>query len=251
MKPWPTSPLGIVLLITTGVCAAELPRTALADSVATAAPSQCEFHRSSDRWTGSCGAVFEEMPVFMVAPAKAITTGNWRLGPPPRAVWAGVLKHEGAPDYPVEIEVYAGGGGVLRSEFGWFAISGFSAGDSRVHFKLDTSREIAPGPLDLAILKRADEILRSVKVWNREDDRKCAEGASRFSIYCATERATIEITGGFHHRRPALQVVRQIVDERSKGRNYDHRLMDYNNDPSTTLTDVHSLFAEAERRVPK
>ena len=251
MKPWPTPPLGILLLIATAVCAAEPPGIVFADSAAIAAPSQCAFHRSINSWTGSCGAVFDEMPVFVVTRAKAVTTGNWRQGPRPKAVWAGVLKGEGEPDYPIEIEVYDGGGGVLRSEFGWFAISGFSSGESGIHFKLETSREVAPGPLDLAILKRANEILRSVNLWNREDDRKCAAGAARFSIYCATEQATIEITGGFHHRRPALQLVRQIVDERSKGRNYDHRLMDYNNDPSTTLADVHSLFAEAERRVPK
>jgi hypothetical protein len=59
------------------------------------------------------------------------------------------------------------------------------------------------------------------------------------------------VTGGFHHRRPALELVRQIVDERSEGRNYHHRLMDYNNDPSTRLEDVQSLFAEALARMKK
>ena len=48
-----------------------------------------------------------------------------------------------------------------------------------------------------------------------------------------------------------MELVRQIVDERTTGRNYDHRLMDYNNDPSTTLADVHSLFAEAMSRIPR
>jgi hypothetical protein len=190
------------------------------------------------------------MPVIAAAPAKAITTEIWRPGMRPNTVWAGVLRNEGDPDYPVEIEIYTGGGGVFRSEFGWFSISGFSSDDSGIHFQMDTSREIAPGSLDSAILKRADALLNSASVWNRADDRKCAPGAVTWSIYCATEQATIEITGGFHHRRPALQLVRQIVDKRSKGRNYEHRLMDYNNDPSTTLADVHSLFAEALHRIP-
>lgn len=118
-------------------------------------------------------------------------------------------------------------------------------------FKLDTSHEVAPGPFDREILKRADAILSSAQVWNRADDRKCPATATTWSIYCAAERATIEITGGFHHRRPALELVREIVDERTKGRNYQHRLMDYNNDPSTTLAEVHSLFVEALGRIPE
>jgi hypothetical protein len=63
------------------------------------------------------------------------------------------------------------------------------------------------------------------------------------------EKATIDVTGAFHHRRPALQVVRAIVDERTVNRPYQHRLMDYNNDPTTRLEDVRSLFAEAIRRI--
>ena len=63
------------------------------------------------------------------------------------------------------------------------------------------------------------------------------------------EKAEIEVTGGFHHRRPAGELVREIVDERTKARNYNHRLMDYNNDPTTKLEDVRSLFAEAMARI--
>jgi hypothetical protein len=193
--------------------------------------------------------VFDEMPVFSIAPSKSIATGIWRQNSRPRAMWAGVLQNAGDPDYPVEIEVYTKGTGVLRSEYGWFSVSGFSSNKSTVKFQMDTSHEVAPGPLDREILERADATLNSARAWNRADDRKCPATATTWSIYCAAERATIEITGGFHHRRPALELVREIVDERTKGRNYNHRLMDYNNDPSTTLADVHSLFAEAKSRV--
>jgi hypothetical protein len=42
-----------------------------------------------------------------------------------------------------------------------------------------------------------------------------------------------------------MEAVRLIVEERTKNRDYAHRLMDYNNDSTTTLDDVHSLFADA------
>jgi hypothetical protein len=56
---------------------------------------------------------------------------------------------------------------VLRSEYGWFNVSGFFSDHSTVKFKMDASREVAPGPLDPAILQLADAILSAVNVWNR------------------------------------------------------------------------------------
>jgi hypothetical protein len=44
-------------------------------------------------------------------------------------------------------------------------------------------------------------------------------------------------------------MVRVIVEERTKDRNYNHRLMDYNNDASTHLDDVRRLFAAAVERI--
>lgn len=46
-------------------------------------------------------------------------------------------------------------------------------------------------------------------------------------------------------RRPSLQIVRQLEDARSAGRDYSHRLRDYNNDPRTSLADIQTLFDEA------
>jgi hypothetical protein len=215
-----------------------------------ALPSTCHFRHSDARWTGSCGTVFDENPIFTIAPANSITTGVWKQGIKPQAVWAGTLTNAGDPDYPIEIEVYSGGTGLLRSEYGWFNISGFSSDDLTVRFQMDTSHQVSPGPLDRAILERANALLSSPAVWNRADDRNCAPTATTWSIYCATERATIEVTGAFHHRGPAMELLRQIVEERTEGRGYHHRLMDYNNDPATSLGDVHNIFAEALRSHP-
>lgn len=150
----------------------------------------------------------------------------------------------------VEIELYAGGAGVIRTYNGWYAVSAYTAKDSTVRFQVDTAKQIAPNALDREIVRRADALLSSDAVWNRADNRKCDPAAKQWSIYCALEHATREVTGGFHHRRPALEVVRLIVEERTKDRNYDHRLMDYNNDASTHLGDVRTLFAAALARMP-
>ncbi len=149
----------------------------------------------------------------------------------------------------VEIELYADGAGVIRTYTGWFAISAFSATDSTMRFQVDIAAEIPPSALDREILKRAAATISSDAVWNRADNRKCPATATTWSIYCAVERAEIELAGAAHHRRPAQELVREIIEARTKEKKYEHRLMEYNNDPSTTLADVRSLFAEAIARI--
>jgi hypothetical protein len=149
----------------------------------------------------------------------------------------------------VEIEIYEGGSGVIRTYQGWFPVSGFAVNATAMHFQFDGKHEVPPNAVDKEILDHASRVITSEAVWNRADDRQCRADATKWSIYCAVERAMIEVTGGFNHRRPAGQVVRQIVDERSANRHYSHRMMDYNNDPQTVMADVRSLFAEAIARI--
>jgi hypothetical protein len=210
------------------------------------------FQRSSDgRWQGSCTVRTEifQSARFTLGPADSITSGTWRGDLGPATVWAGIEVDTPYVDSTIEMEIYPGGFGVLRSQDGWFAVSHFSKSGQVMRFDVDTAREVQPSGLDRDIIKRAASILSSEAAWNRADNRKCEPTATRWSIYCAMESATIQVTGGFHHRRPALQLIRAIVEERSVGRKYHHRLMDYNNDPSTSFRDVAGLFSEALHRL--
>src|SRR5215469_12091035 len=58
---------------------------------------------------------------------------------------------------------------------------------------------------DVQILRRASQILADPSAWNRKDNRKCPEGASSFSLYCALFKASVEINGEFDHRLGALE----------------------------------------------
>lgn len=103
---------------------------------------------------------------------------------------------------------------------------------------------------DLKIVQRAKAILARPAQWNRADNRKCADEAKIFSIYCALEKATTEVNGQFAHRGEVMQQARFVIDETApNARKYDHRLMDYNNDPSTTFNDVQKFFNLLEHRV--
>ncbi|HEY1633087.1 MAG TPA: hypothetical protein VGF56_17360 [Rhizomicrobium sp.] len=208
---------------------------------APATPSQCDFKPDGGGFAGSCGAMFGEAPSFALKPGAA--TGLWRADAHPSAAWIGTMTDSDGK-FPVSLEIYAGGRGIMRTEYGWFAVAQFAASPG-LRFTLDATGEIKPGTLDRKIIARAAAILSLDSVWNRKDNRVCPPDATQWSIYCAMRKATMEVTGAPDHRRPAMEAVRTIIDARSAGRNYQHRLMDYNNDPTTTLADVQSLFREA------
>ena len=104
---------------------------------------------------------------------------------------------------------------------------------------------------DLRILLKADELLRDESVWNRKDDRECVddEANGKRSLFCALQKACIDVTGAYDHRRVALQEVRFAVEDATRGQNFDHRLRDFNNLPTTTLADIKKILLVATDRV--
>jgi hypothetical protein len=105
---------------------------------------------------------------------------------------------------------------------------------------------------DVRIVQRAREILSSPAKWNRADNRVCPAAAKTFSLYCALEKATDEVSGHFEHRGAAMQEARFVIEDVAPNwREYHHRLMGYNNDPRTTFADIQKVFQLLEERIVK
>jgi len=102
---------------------------------------------------------------------------------------------------------------------------------------------------DLLILQRADKILSGEAVWNRKDTRVCKPEDTTWSLFCALQKASVEILGSYDHRRVALQEVRFVIEDLTKGKEFNHRLMDYNNLPSTQFKDIKKVLKLATDRV--
>lgn len=103
---------------------------------------------------------------------------------------------------------------------------------------------------DIEIVKRARQILDSPGKWNRADDRSCPYTETTFSLYCALEKATDEVTHDFAHRGAAMQEARFVIDDDlAPGNHYPHRLMGYNNDSRTTFADVQRFFDLLQGRI--
>lgn len=115
-------------------------------------------------------------------------------------------------------------------------------------------------PADLRIVRRAREILKSPAKWDRADTRVCRvkrcksgcpTGAKAFSLYCALEKATDEVTGDFEHRGAAMQEARFVIDVIAPNRRLPHRLQGFNNDPAITFADIQKVLRLLEDRISK
>lgn len=105
---------------------------------------------------------------------------------------------------------------------------------------------------DLRILNRADELLTDESTWNRSDDRECEddEASGKRSLFCALQKASTDVLGKYDHRRAALQEVRFAVEAKvGNDDKYTHRLMEFNNQQTTQLSDIKAVLQTAKEKV--
>jgi len=113
--------------------------------------------------------------------------------------------------------------------------------------KENGSRSLQFDSLDVQILKRADAILSSESIWNKEDDRKCQDdiASNKYSLFCALYKASLDVVGKYDHRKPGLQQLRWLIQEQFKERLVHHRLMDFNNHEKTTFDEIKKLLNQS------
>jgi hypothetical protein len=140
----------------------------------------------------------------------------------------------------------------ISMKVSWLVLLAFcgllKAQDAKFSGPPDANPPVSDG--DLRIVRRAREILNSAAKWDRADNRVCPVSQRTYSLYCALEKATEEVSKHFEHRGAVMQEARfAIDDDLAKGNHYDHRLKDYNNDPKTTFADVRKFFNLLEERI--
>ena len=105
-------------------------------------------------------------------------------------------------------------------------------------------RDIRVSQTDLDILTKADGLLPDESAWRKEHVPDCLQ-STKLDLYCALEKASVDVTGKYVHRQPALQEVRFTIDDRFRKRWTKHRLIDFNADKATTFEDVKAVLAQA------
>jgi hypothetical protein len=221
----------------------------------------CVLERSGNEFRGAC-----KVPCSVNALAIDIDGPNPKkaCNLPPRSVQATLHEADGGnwlgtmqgrfPEDPTRFELVMSSGGkvgVAKTPFGWFSLQSVSLENEMLRLTIAANNQLPPTPDDIRIIQRAEALLSDETVWNREDDRTCPANPQKWSLFCALQQATQEISGGVHYRQPALQMVREVLNEVGGTRLGKHRLMDYNNHPDTTLAEIHGLLNAAQARLEK
>jgi hypothetical protein len=222
---------------------------------------RCALQRAGADFKGTC-----EVPCSVNALAIDIDGPNPKKAcdAPPRNVqatlreagggnWLGTMQGK-FPEDPTRFELLVNDGakpGVAKTPFGWFALQAVERDTETLRLTIAANNQLPPTQDDIRIIERAKARLANEKLWNRQDNRTCPENPEKWSLFCALQQATREISGGVHYRQPALQMVREVLNEVGGNRLGNHRLMDYNNHPDTTLAEVHGLLNTAQARLER
>ena len=122
-------------------------------------------------------------------------------------------------------------------------------GSSDILLVLDLVNPPSATEDDLAILRTALAELDRIRQWNRQEVQSCpGTNPANTGLFCLLYRAVEARMGRYHHRQPALQLVRSIIFERWRDRITSHQLVDFNNHPATTMADMRTLLEVALER---
>lgn len=102
---------------------------------------------------------------------------------------------------------------------------------------------------DLAILRSALAGLDRIAQWNRQEAQNCiSNDRTNTGLFCLLYSAVEARMGRYHHRQPALQLVRAVIFERWRDRITSHQLVDFNNHPATTMAELRMVLEVALER---
>ncbi|HWP38284.1 MAG TPA: hypothetical protein VNL18_12105 [Gemmatimonadales bacterium] len=99
---------------------------------------------------------------------------------------------------------------------------------------------------DIRILRGALAGLDGIVNWNREEAQNCPSvDRATTGLFCLLYGAVERQMGRYHHRQPALELVRAVIGERWRDRITSHQIVDFNNHPATTIADLRTVLQEA------
>ena len=102
---------------------------------------------------------------------------------------------------------------------------------------------------DLAILRTSLAGLDRIARWNRQEVQNCTSNdQTNAGLFCLLYSAVEARMGRYHHRQPALQLVRAVIFERWRDRITGHQLVDFNNHPATTMAELRMVLEGALER---
>ena len=166
----------------------------------------------------------------------------------------GVLTYPSGKSTSIDFEVVGHRGRddiYMKTTLGYFLWESFIVRDDELTFVIDWWYCPPASEADLRVLEMAESLLADSSSWHQDDDRKCDNDIETdvWSLFCALKHASVNIMDEYNHHNTAMQSVRSVIDEMLPNHGFAHTLMDYNNEPSTSHSDIVRVLAEAEDRI--
>jgi len=140
----------------------------------------------------------------------------------------------------------------LRARDEGLAVGDLSASDRAAYLRWKQILDDRNRPVDqkdLEIVEKAGRLLSQRKHWDHEESPSCMPVNRRFGLGCALRFASELVLGEYQHRRTALQEIRFAILEVSGRSEYKHKILEFNNAPTTDYADVQEVLSIALGRV--
>lgn len=140
---------------------------------------------------------------------------------------------------------------LFKSTPGWFTMDSLVWNENGFSFSIDHDPDVPVTNTDLEIINQVIKMLDKPSSWHQNDDRDCEDDVEKkvYSLFCALKTASIEAEGDYNHRNAIMQKVRHQIEKRYPGREWNHRLMDFNNLAETDFTTIQNLLQEIREEV--
>ena len=198
----------------------------------------CKLQRTSDTsYTGYCEITDTTQLILKLRPPTKDE----------KYIWRGKGTFPGATtEIPVFAELRTDSG-TFGSLNGWFEVSNIRSNKKAIEFSVNTAQRTPATNKDLEILQRARAYLSDTTKWSRQDNRTygyidCQLQSVKRTLFCAIYYAQLEVLGDNYGGLYFSEVI-QAINKRF--RNTQHPIQAFNNDPSTKLADVQTVFDDA------
>jgi len=137
---------------------------------------------------------------------------------------------------------------LFRFKSSYMSFDNLLINDESISFTFDIDPEVPVTEDDLKIIQIAKKLLSEEKYWNKNDDRNCDDDLANksFSLYCALRLSSLEVENKYNHRNAALQKLRHLIEIKYPDKEWNHRLMDFNNMEETDYEEIINILNEIE-----
>lgn len=213
----------------------------------------CELApQSGGAFAGPCTGFHEGRGTLDLRPDDPISGGPAPMALPTDLRWTGTLQIPGWPALGIEIEsspYEPEPALVMKTQVAWLLVEAPTIDLNGVAFWLQFDEDAPPTRDDLEILTRAEEILWDEGVWDRSASKRCRPGAKTWTLFCAMRDATVEVTGEFHPKQPAVVILENVIQEVFREMAFDDPIVDYNTYEDAILVEMHRLLGQAQAQV--